>query len=194
MARLSKDPSDPIEAYENLIEHPETHGQPLASGIDRLLKSIGHLVMWANLLLIGAIVTQVGMRYVLNQSFPKLDEIQWHFYGLVTMVGISYALVTDSHVRVDLLHMRLNQRTRRVIEVIGILTLLTPFIWLMIDQGWDYFHESLRVNERSDSSSLFRRVSFFWRSRRWRGCSTTSTRSTSVVRRNASARARVGCS
>jgi tripartite ATP-independent transporter DctM subunit len=151
MAGLSKDPSDPIEAYENLIEHPETHGQPLASGIDRLLKSIGHLVMWANLLLIGAIVTQVGMRYVLNQSFPKLDEIQWHFYGLVTMVGISYALVTDSHVRVDLLHMRLNQRTRRVIEVIGILTLLTPFIWLMIDQGWDYFHESLRVNERSDS-------------------------------------------
>ena len=151
MARLPNDPSDPVEKYETILEHPETDAQPLASGIDRLVKSVGHVVMWANLLLIGAIVSQVGMRYVFNQSFPKLDEIQWHFYGLVTMIGISYALVTDSHVRVDLLHMQASRRTRRVIEVIGILTLLTPFIYLMIDQGWDYFQESLRVNERSDS-------------------------------------------
>ena len=34
---------------------------------------------------------------------------------------------------------------------IGILTLLVPFIYLMIDQGSDYFYESWRVNERSDS-------------------------------------------
>ena len=38
-----------------------------------------------------------------------------------------------------------------VIEIIGILALLVPFIYLMIDQGYDYFYESFRVNERSDS-------------------------------------------
>ena len=96
-------------------------------------------------------MTQVSLRYLFNVNFPKLDEIQWHFYGLVTMVGISYALVTDSHVRVDILHMQLSRRAQRVIEVIGILALLVPFIYLMIDQGWDYFYESWRVNERSDS-------------------------------------------
>ncbi|WP_367278629.1 TRAP transporter large permease subunit [uncultured Sulfitobacter sp.] len=142
---------DPIQTYEDVLEHPETDTQAIAVGLDKTVKAIGHVVMWANILLIGAIVSQVLFRYLANQNFPKLDEIQWHFYGLVTMVGISYALVTDSHVRVDLLHMQLSRRAQRIIEVLGILTLLVPFIYLMIDQGYDYFYESLRVNERSDS-------------------------------------------
>ncbi|MEM6934737.1 MAG: TRAP transporter large permease subunit, partial [Pseudomonadota bacterium] len=99
----------------------------------------------------SAIFSQVALRYLFNQNYPKLDEIQWHFYGLVTMIGISYALVTDSHVRVDVLHMSLSRRTQRLIEVLGILTLLVPFIYLMIDQGYDYFYDSFRVNESSDS-------------------------------------------
>lgn len=143
--------NDPVETYEKILEHPEHDRQPFAVLLDKIVKTIGHVVMWTNLLLIGAIFSQVALRYALNQNYPKLDEIQWHFYGLVTMVGISYALVTDSHVRVDLVHMQLSRRTQRIIEIVGILTLLVPFIYLMIDQGSDYFFESLRVNERSDS-------------------------------------------
>ncbi|NSY40882.1 TRAP transporter large permease subunit [Leisingera sp. ANG59] len=142
---------DPIERYEEILEHGDEDRQQLAVWIDTAVKGTGNLVMWANLLLVLAIVSQVALRYLLNQNYPKLDEIQWHFYGLVTMIGISYALVTDSHVRVDVLHMQLSRRARRIIEVIGILTLLVPFIYLMIDQGYDYFYESWRVNERSDS-------------------------------------------
>ncbi|MBO9413587.1 MULTISPECIES: TRAP transporter large permease subunit [unclassified Ruegeria] len=146
-----KNVNDPVEAYEGLLEHPDTDRQKIAVAIDTSVKAVGHVVMWANVLLMAAIFTQVSLRYLFSQNYPKLDEIQWHFYGIVTMIGISYALITDSHVRVDVLHMQLSRRAQRVIEVIGILTLLTPFIYLMIDQGYDYFYESFRVNERSDS-------------------------------------------
>ncbi|WP_170574142.1 TRAP transporter large permease subunit [Ruegeria atlantica] len=146
-----KNLNDPVEAYEGILEHPETDRQKIAVAIDSSVKAIGHVVMWANVLLMGAIFAQVSLRYLFSQNYPKLDEIQWHFYGIVTMIGISYALITDSHVRVDVLHMQLSRRAQRVIEVIGILTLLTPFIYLMVDQGYDYFYESFRVNERSDS-------------------------------------------
>ena len=142
---------DPIDTYEHILEHEETDQQPVALGLDRLVKGVGHVVMWANVLLITAIVSQVTMRYLFNVNYPKLDELQWHFYGMVTMIGISYALVTDSHVRVDILHGQISRRAQRLIEVIGILALLSPFIYLMVDQGWDYFYESWRVNERSDS-------------------------------------------
>lgn len=142
---------DAVKDYENILEHPDSDSQPIALAIDGFVKTVGHLVMWANVALMTAIVGQVTMRYLFNQNYPKLDELQWHFYGVVTMIGISYALVTDSHVRVDILHMQLSRRAQRVIEVLGILTLLVPFIYLMIDQGYDYFYESLRVNERSDS-------------------------------------------
>jgi len=142
---------DPVDVYEHILEHEERDTQGFAVALDKMVKGIGSVVMWANLLLVAAIVSQVLMRYLLNQNFPKLDEIQWHFYGIVTMIGISYALVTDSHVRVDVLHMQISRRAQRIIEVIGIFALLVPFIYLMIDQGWDYFYESWRVNERSDS-------------------------------------------
>ncbi len=148
---VSSEVKDPVEAYEGILEHPETDRQMIAVGIDKGVKAVGLVVMWANILLITAIFSQVSLRYLLNQNYPKLDEVQWHFYGLVTMIGISYALVTDSHVRVDVLHMQLSRRTQRIIEVVGILCLLVPFIYLMIDQGYDYFYESFRVNERSDS-------------------------------------------
>jgi len=151
MVNQSNRTDDPIKTYEDILEHPETDTQAIAVGLDKTVKLIGHVVMWANVLLITAIVAQVAFRYLANQNFPKLDELQWHFYGMVTMIGISYALVTDSHVRVDLLHMQLSRRSQRIIEVLGILTLLCPFIYLMIDQGYDYFYESLRVNERSSS-------------------------------------------
>ena len=148
---VSNSPQDPVAAYERLQEHPEGDRQRIAVAIDRGVRTVGHVVMWANVLLIAAIFSQVMLRYLLSQNYPKLDEIQWHFYGLVTMIGISYALVSDSHVRVDVLHMQLSRRLQRFIEVIGILTLLVPFLYLMIDQGYDYFHESFRVDERSDS-------------------------------------------
>ncbi|NOD84106.1 TRAP transporter large permease subunit [Ruegeria sp. HKCCD6119] len=146
-----KNLNDPVEAYEGILEHPESDRQKIAVAIDAGVKAVGHVVMWANVLLMGAIFAQVSLRYLFSQNYPKLDEIQWHFYGIVTMIGISYALITDSHVRVDVLHMQLSRRAQRIIEVIGILTLLTPFIYLMVDQGYDYFYESFRVNERSDS-------------------------------------------
>jgi tripartite ATP-independent transporter DctM subunit len=151
MSETFKAIEDPIETYEHILEQEDKDTQAVAVGIDRMVKGVGHVVMWANVLLIAAIVAQVLFRYLLNQNFPKLDEIQWHFYGLVTMVGISYALVTDSHVRVDILHLQLSRRAQRIIEVLGILTLVAPFLYLMVDQGWDYFYESWRVNERSSS-------------------------------------------
>lgn len=142
---------DPVEKYQQLAEHPDSDKSSFALILDKFVKSIGHVVMWANALLIAAIITQVTLRYFFDINFPKLDEIQWHFYALVTMIGISYAMVTDSHVRVDILYTPLSKKSKRLIEVIGILALLSPFIYLMIDQGLDYFYDSYRVNERSDS-------------------------------------------
>ncbi len=151
MSETVKAIDDPIETYEHILEHEDRDTQSIAVGIDKIVKGVGHVVMWANVLLISAIVAQVLFRYLLNQNFPKLDEIQWHFYGLLTMIGISYALVTDSHVRVDILHLQLSRRAQRIIEALGILTLVAPFLYLMVDQGWDYFYESWRVSERSSS-------------------------------------------
>ncbi len=141
----------PVDALERIIETEDTDHTPLADTLDRFVNIVGKTVMWVNVALILAIILQVGLRYLFNQNLPKLDEIQWHFYGLTTMIGLSYAMVKDSHVRVDVIHAHLRDNAKRIIEIVGILALLVPFLFLMIDQGYDYFAESYRVNERSDS-------------------------------------------
>lgn len=146
-----RESADPVETYERLIEHEELDRQPVARALDTFVTTVGHVVMWANIALMAAIISQVSLRYLFDMNYPKLDEIQWHFYGLTTMIGLSYAMVKDSHVRVDILHMGLRDNVKRTIEIVGILVLIVPFLYLMIDQGYDYFAESLRVNERSDS-------------------------------------------
>jgi len=142
---------DPVAVYEAEMEHPEPDRQPIADRLERVVLGIGSVVMWANVALIGVIIAQVGLRYLFSMNYPKLDEMQWHLYGLTTMVGLSYAMVKDSHVRVDIFYGGLNDHSKRIIEVVGILALLVPFIYLMIDQGFDYFQESFRLNERSSS-------------------------------------------
>ncbi len=133
------------------VEGDDRKEPRLARVLDAIVRGVGHVVMWANVILVIAIVSQVALRYLLDVNFPKLDEIQWHLYALTTMIGLSYAMTTDSHVRVDILRIRFSARARRMIESAGILALVMPFCYLMVDQGIDYFNDSYRVNERSDS-------------------------------------------
>ena len=147
----SKPISDPVETYEEILEQRDSDKQSFATTLDAIVRWVGYTVMWANVALVAAIITQVSLRYLFDLNYPKLDELQWHLYGLTTMVGLSFAMVQNTHVRVDVLYTGFRSDVKRVIEIVGILLLLAPFIYLMVDQGFDYFYESWRVNERSDS-------------------------------------------
>ena len=157
MSSEVKVPQDSVQPGEHYnpkweeVEGDDRKDPPVARVVDAIVRRVGHVVMWANVVLIVAIISQVSLRYVFDLNFPKLDEIQWHLYALTTMVGLSYAVTTDSHVRVDILRMEFSPRARRMAESAGILALVLPFCFLMVDQGFDYFQDSFRVNERSDS-------------------------------------------
>ena len=54
---------DPIHTYEALLEHPDTDTQPIARTLDKAIKTIGHVVMWANLALVTATTGEALSRY-----------------------------------------------------------------------------------------------------------------------------------
>lgn len=130
---------------------PKPYSHPVSKALNSIVLAVGHVVMWANVLLVIAIAIQVAMRHILNKNYPMFDELQWHLYGLAALVGLSYAFVKNSHIRVDVIHGHLSERAKSLIEIAGIVFFLYPFLYLMVDQGWDYFYESWRVNERSTS-------------------------------------------
>jgi len=122
-----------------------------SDALDALIRGIGHIVMWANGILVFVIILQVVLRYGFGHGLVILEELQWHLYALGIMFGASYAQMTDSHIRVDIIHARLSDKWKLRWDLFGIIVLLLPFIIIIFHQSLDFVYDSWRVNERSDA-------------------------------------------
>jgi TRAP-type mannitol/chloroaromatic compound transport system permease small subunit len=129
----------------------EGQKKSICDAVDDVLLKFGEYLSWANGILILVIVTQVTLRYGFGRGLVILEELEWHLYSVAFMFGLSYALVSDLHVRVDLLHSAFPKKVQHWIEVLGTLFLLMPFIVAIIIHGWDFFYDSWIHNERSSA-------------------------------------------
>jgi len=117
--------------------------------IDIIIRRIGHTLMWANCIVILLIILQVILRYGFGHGLVILEELQWHFYAVGFMFGLSYAVMTDSHVGMDLVYDKISPKWQCRLDILGLLFLLLPFAALLCYQCLDFVHESWRLNERS---------------------------------------------
>lgn len=120
-----------------------------ADKVDSWILRLGRALSWINAILIVVIVTQVVLRYVFREGMMALEELEWHLYSLVFMLGLSYALVTNAHVRVDLLYGRMSMRSRHVVDLLGSAFVLLPFVVAVVLHGFDFVRDSWAHNERS---------------------------------------------
>ena len=117
--------------------------------IDGSILHIGRILMWANCVVIVLIIMQVILRYGFGHGLVLLEELQWHFYAIAFMFGLSYAVVTDSHVGMDLVYDKLSSKMQCRLDIFGILFLLLPFVALICYQSLGFVYESWRLNEQS---------------------------------------------
>src|SRR6056297_1908710 len=103
------------------------------------------------IILVAVILANVMMRYVLGGSIVALEELQWHLYAFGFMVGLSYTLVHDQHVRVDVLAERWSKRRRAWIEIAVMIILVVQFAAVILYDSIDFIEFSMRLNERSRS-------------------------------------------
>lgn len=124
---------------------------PVSRRIDRLLAAVGRATSYIWLILLLVIVVNVLLRYALSEGRIELEELQWHLYSIGFLLGLSYAYQADTHIRVDLLHERLQPRTQAWIELYGILLFLLPFIALVLIYAMPFVASSFALNEVSPS-------------------------------------------
>jgi len=124
---------------------------PIVSFLNKIVTRIAEATAWLNVALIFIILTQVTLRYGFNSGMATLEELIWHLYAIAFMFGVAYAITTDSHIRVDIIHSFLSKKSQRIIEILGILFLLMPFIIIVLDHSLAWVAESYRVLESSSS-------------------------------------------
>ncbi|MFH1155092.1 MAG: TRAP transporter small permease subunit [Pseudomonadota bacterium] len=123
----------------------------IAAVLDRILLGIGHAASWLIAVLIGVILLQVVLRYLFNFSHVALEEIQWHLYAVVILMGLAHAQTTNSHIRLDVLHLGFSRKTKELVEILGILGFLMPMIYVFFFHSLNFVTESWMVSERSDA-------------------------------------------
>ncbi|EBA06739.1 TRAP transporter small permease subunit [Sagittula stellata] len=108
------------------------------------LMHVGQIATWqTDLPLFGTELTLTG-----------LAELQWHLLAIIIMLGMSYALAQDQHVRVDLVYDKLSTRGKAVLDLLGDVIFLLPFCVII---GWlslNFVEFSFNTGERSDYGGL----------------------------------------
>lgn len=123
--------------------------QSLFGKLDSVLVGVGNAVSWLIAVLIITISIQVVLRYLFKQSYTALEEIQWHFFAVIVMIGVVYSFAKDSHIRLDILHSKFSTKNKEIVEIIGIIFMLWPMIYVFFIHSLSFVAESFRVGERS---------------------------------------------
>ncbi len=117
--------------------------------INRFSDFLGRLAAILFILLLFNVFYDVITRYVFNDVSIGMQEMEWHLYAAMFLLGVPYALRTEGHVRVDVIYERLSPRARAWIDIVGSVVLLLPFALLVGWYGVGFAHEAWALGERS---------------------------------------------
>jgi TRAP-type mannitol/chloroaromatic compound transport system permease small subunit len=117
--------------------------------LNRMSDRLGWLASILFILLVLNIVYDVVMRYAFNDVSIAFQELEWHLFSGVFLLGVPYAIRASGHVRVDVFYERLSYRAQSIIDLLGTLLFLLPFCVLVTWYGFDFAKESYLLGETS---------------------------------------------
>ncbi|MCS6890845.1 MAG: TRAP transporter small permease subunit [Rhodovarius sp.] len=117
--------------------------------VDWLSTRCGRLADWAVLLACLVSAGNAFLRYGASVSNNALLEAQWYFFAAMVMLGASYTLLRNEHVRVDLFYGWVGHRGRLWIDILGLALFLLPGMALLAWMTWPFFLDSWLRNEHS---------------------------------------------
>ena len=121
----------------------------LSRMIDALNEKIGLAVSWA---LFAAVIVCSGnalIRYSFNMSSHGWLEIQWYLFAAMFLLGSSYTLKRNEHVRIDVITGLFSKRTQVWIDLFGFLIFMLPMTSLILYFAVPYALTSMQNQEMS---------------------------------------------
>jgi TRAP-type mannitol/chloroaromatic compound transport system permease small subunit len=111
---------------------------------------LGNFTAIILLLMIFNVFFDVVLRYFFNSGSIALQEMEWHLFSIMFLLGIAYALNDEAHVRVDFLYDTVKDKTKAYINIFGTLFFLIPFSLLIIYGSYEFVTDSYSYSEISE--------------------------------------------
>lgn len=141
--------------------------------LNKIIDIVGWVCVIAMLLMVVNVFIDVFVRYVLVDALKVVNlydwyndnlswlggigmqELEWHWFSVMFLMGLGYTLRENGHVRVDVLYDNFPRKAQAWINILGGLIFALPFSFLLLEFTWEFFYESFEnMENRGDPGSL----------------------------------------
>jgi TRAP-type mannitol/chloroaromatic compound transport system permease small subunit len=120
----------------------------IADCLDTAIDRIGRVTGWCSLAIVLVMAYNVLLRYFFHTGSVAMQELEWHLMAPICMLGLSYAILKDGHVQVDILYGRFPQRLQRIIQLVSTV-LVVAVIAILLKLSIPYVMQSYNIGEKS---------------------------------------------
>jgi TRAP-type mannitol/chloroaromatic compound transport system permease small subunit len=121
----------------------------LSRAIDAVNERLSVLADWLVLLSCLISAGNAFSRYAFSISSNAWLEIQWYMFGALVLLGASYTLKRNEHVRVDIVYSNISTRRQIWVDIFGGALFLLPATLILAYLSWPVFYNSWVQNEIS---------------------------------------------
>ncbi len=125
----------------------------IISFFDKSNRVIGEYISWFIVFMVIIQLTIVMARYIFGIGFLKLQELLIYFHGLSFTLAAGYTLLSDEHVRVDLIYRASSNKYKSFINILGSFFFLIPFCLITYSTSFPYVKRSWKILEGSTETS-----------------------------------------
>jgi TRAP-type mannitol/chloroaromatic compound transport system permease small subunit len=119
---------------------------------DALSERTGKAVSWLVLIAVLVSTCNALVRYTFNYSSNAFLEIQWYLFAAIFLLGASWTLKRNEHIRIDVVVGRFSPRVHAWIDILGGLFFLLPLCIIVLYNGVPFFLEALKSGEVSSNA------------------------------------------
>jgi len=124
----------------------------LSRAIDTVNEKLSWIADWLVFLSCLISAGNAFSRYAFSLSSNAWLEIQWYMFGALVMLGASYTLKKNEHVRVDIVYSNLSTRKQIGVDIFGGILFLLPAALILTYLSWPVFYNSWVENEYSGNA------------------------------------------
>ena len=124
----------------------------LSQLIDGLNERIGRSLMWFVLFAVIISAVNAVVRKAFDMSSNAFLEIQWYLFAAVVMLGAAYTMLRQGHVKIDVIVGRFSKRTQIIVECLGIVFFLFPFVYKVNELVWPLVIQAYNSGEMSQNA------------------------------------------
>ena len=117
--------------------------------LDFFSEMTGRFCSWFVALMALITCVVVVMRYGLYLGSVLLQDVVLYLHGALFLLGSSFALKRNAHVRVDIFYREFSEKKKAFVDLVGHCLFLQPVCWVIFLFSWGFVELSWRIMEVS---------------------------------------------